>query len=106
MKSQSNAIAIQILDKEYMIACPEEEREALMQSAKYLDERMKETRDGGRVLGTERMAVMTALNIVHEYLRQEDAKEESERVVSESIERLREKIDGVLGRRREEERVD
>ena len=68
MREQSNPVGIKILDKEYMITCPEDEKEALVASARYLDRRMKEARDGGKVLGTERMAVMTALNIVHDLL--------------------------------------
>ncbi len=100
MNDQSSAIAIQILDKEYMIACPEEERDELLVSAKYLDERMKETRDGGKVLGAERMAVMTALNIVHEYLQQQREKEDTERTVSDGIRHLEDKIETVLRARR------
>lgn len=99
MKSQSNAIAIQILDKEYMIACPEEEREALMQSAKYLDERMKETRDGGRVLGTERMAVMTALNVIHEFTRDRQAHERNVAETAAAIRTLEGKLASAIPRR-------
>ena len=57
MNSPPDAVSITILDKEYMVACPQEEREDLLMSARYLDQRMKETRDNGKVLGTERMAV-------------------------------------------------
>ena len=77
MSAQPNSVTITILDKEYMVSCPEEEREDLLQSAQYLDQRMKETRDNGKVLGTERMAVMTALNIVNELLRQQREKRAS-----------------------------
>lgn len=107
MSDQSKSIAIQILDKEYMIACPEEERDELLLSANYLDERMKETRDGGKVLGAERMAVMTALNIVHEYLQQRRQKDESEQAVNSGIRHLEDKIETVLrARRHSEEGVD
>lgn len=98
MTNQSNAIAIQILDKEYMVACPEDAREELLESARYLDERMKETRDAGKVLGLERMAVMTALNIVHELLQHRREHETHSKGVSDSISNLTNKIEAALSR--------
>lgn len=106
MREQSNPVGIKILDKEYMITCPEDEKEALVASARYLDRRMKEARDGGKVLGTERMAVMTALNIVHDLLIQQKEKDDIERDVGTRVKNLEEKIDVALGRRIEAEQVD
>lgn len=106
MREQSNPVGIKILDKEYMVSCPEDEKEALVASARYLDQRMKEARDGGKVLGTERMAVMTALNIVHDLLIQQKEKEDIERDVGARVKSLEEKIDVALGRRVAEEELD
>ena len=106
MSAQPNAIAITILDKEYMVSCPEEEREDLLLSAQYLDQRMRETRDNGKVLGTERMAVMTALNIVNELLRQQREKDQVEQSVNDCVRSLQSKIDQALSRRHLEEGVD
>lgn len=66
----SNAlpINISILDKEYKIACPAGEQSALLASADYLDKKMREVRDSGSIIGSERIAVITALNIAHELL--------------------------------------
>ena len=66
----SNALPINItiLDKEYKIACPEGEQSALLDSASYLDKKMREVRDSGSIIGSERIAVITALNITHELL--------------------------------------
>jgi cell division protein ZapA len=64
----NQAVSITILDKEYLIACPEEERHDLMRSADYLDRKMREIRDAGKIIGTERIAVMAALNLAHELL--------------------------------------
>ena len=66
----SNAlpINISILDKEYKIACPSGEQSALLASAEYLDNKMREVRDGGSIIGSERIAVIAALNIAHELL--------------------------------------
>jgi cell division protein ZapA len=61
-------IRISILDKEYKIACPSGEQPALLASAEYLDRKMREIRDGGKVIGSERIAVITALNIAHDLL--------------------------------------
>ena len=98
MTTSPDAIAIQILDKEYMVACPPEEREDLIESARYLDERMRETRDAGKVLGTERMAVMTALNIVHELLQHQREKADTERSFNSLLDGLQSKIEAALTR--------
>lgn len=68
MKASSNGVTISILGKELMVACPENERESLAAAARYLDERMREIQDSGKVIGAERCAVMTALNLTNELL--------------------------------------
>lgn len=59
---------VYILGKEYPIACSPEEEHELLIAARYLDEKMRSIRDGARIIGTERVAVMAALNIAHELL--------------------------------------
>lgn len=67
-------VKIYILDREFMIACPTEERESLLQSAAMLNQKMQEIRDKGKVVGMDRIAVLAALNLAHELLRlQQDA---------------------------------
>lgn len=61
-------VTVRILDREYQIACREDEREDLQAAAELVHERMHETRSQGKVIGTDRIAVMTALNIAHELL--------------------------------------
>ena len=74
--SSSNSVTVQILDKEYSIICPQEERSNLVSAARYLDGKMREIRSSGKVIGADRIAVMAALNITHEMLhRQEDRAE-------------------------------
>ena len=65
----SEAIDVVIMGKEYRIACSDEERDALLESVALLDQRMRGIRDAGKVIGIERIAVMAALNIAHEYLK-------------------------------------
>lgn len=61
-------VTVIIMDKEYRVACPPDERDALLASASLLNERMREIRDSGKVIGAERIGVMAALNIAHELL--------------------------------------
>ena len=84
-------VNVEILDKEYVVSCPEEERDALLASAKQLNDRMRQVRDSGKVLGTERMAVITALNIMHELNQQAREQEDSGRILGDEIRRLTEK---------------
>jgi cell division protein ZapA len=60
---------ITILGREFKVACKENEREELSEAVALLDRRMREIRDAGKVTGTDRIAVMTALNFAHELLR-------------------------------------
>lgn len=62
------SLDVSILGREYRVACPEGERERLLQSATFLDRKMREVRDSGKVNGGERIAVMAALNIAHDYI--------------------------------------
>ena len=77
-----------------MVACPYEERSALLDSAEFLNGRMREIRDSGKVVGHDRIAVMVALNLANELmrLRNRDAKLESE--VGGRVRALRERVEG------------
>lgn len=61
-------IDVTILDRQYRVACPDEEREELMASVAYLDKKMREIKGTGKIAGADRVAVMAALNITHELL--------------------------------------
>ena len=66
--ADAKTIEISILGRTYKIACEDDEREALMQAVAYLDGKMGEIKKAGKVSGTDRIAVMAALNIAHELL--------------------------------------
>jgi len=68
MADGAKTIEISILGRNYKIACKEGEREALLEAVTYLDGKMSEIRNAGKVTGTDRIAVMAALNIAHEFL--------------------------------------
>jgi cell division protein ZapA len=61
-------VTVHILDKEYQVACRPDEREPLINSAQYLDRKMKEIRDSRKLIGADRIAVMAALNITNDLL--------------------------------------
>ncbi|WP_455365491.1 cell division protein ZapA [Kaarinaea lacus] len=100
MTVQANMVpvTIRILDKEYQIACSEEERHSLLDSARYLDERMKEIRNTGKVIGSERVAVMAALNITHDLLQSRLLEQNNVAVDNAKIKNLQEKIETALTR--------
>lgn len=57
-----------ILDREFRVACPEDEQAELLEAVSYLDKKMREVRDTGKIISIERIAIMAALNIAHELL--------------------------------------
>ncbi|MDH3526787.1 MAG: cell division protein ZapA [Gammaproteobacteria bacterium] len=71
MSKGPNAVKVHILDKEYLVSCPEEEKDALLSSAKFLNDKMADIRASGKVVGIDRIAVMTALNLAHNVLEAE-----------------------------------
>lgn len=71
--SRSVTLDVTILGRDFKIACKESEREELGAAVTFLDRRMREIRDGGKVTGGERIAVMAALNIANELLRERKA---------------------------------
>lgn len=91
----SNTLTVHILDKEYCITCPPEERQNLQQTARYLNERLRDIRHSGKVIGTERIVVMTALNMAHELLqlkKQPVGDKEQQAQISELINRADETL--------------
>lgn len=64
----NKTLDIKLLDRELRVACPEEERGELLDAVAYLDRRMREIRDAGKIASVERIALMAALNITHELL--------------------------------------
>ena len=93
----SKAVVVTILDKEYQIACPPEERQALRNAATELDQRMRNIRNTGNVIGLDRIAVMAALNLCHELQQIQGAGDASDIALDkETLSRLKKKIDKAL----------
>jgi len=89
-------INVKILDKEYRVACGEGEQDSLHDSARFLDQRMREIRGAGKVIGTERIAVMAALNLAYEILDQKTTKDDSSQAVLKRLRTMQDKIDLAL----------
>lgn len=68
MTSKGKTLDVTIMGRNYKVACTDEERESLLAAVAYLDGKMNEIKDAGRVASAERIAVMAALNMSHELL--------------------------------------
>ena len=66
--SEAKSLQVTIMGREFRVACPDEEQAGLLEAVDYLNKKMLEIRDAGKVIGLERIAIMAALNIAHEYL--------------------------------------
>lgn len=97
MANDTSTLEVYILDKPYLISCPENERESLRSAAQFLDRRMRDIRSAGKVLGLERVAVIAGLNLAHELLdaRQKATAESTQR---QELGRLIERLDRTLGK--------
>jgi cell division protein ZapA len=91
-------VSVRIMEKEYVIACPYDERSALLDAAEFLNARMREIRDSGRVVGIDRIAVMAALNLAHEYLKGKDRESRLDNGVGQRVRALRERVESALGK--------
>jgi cell division protein ZapA len=89
-------IMVQILDKDYRVACQDGQQDSLLASARFLDQKMREIRAGGRVIGTDRIAVMTALNLAHELLDLQRERDQISDSFGRRIKALREKVEVAL----------
>lgn len=96
MSSQVRPVTITILEKEYLISCREDERDQLHTAVAFLNDKMRELKNSGKVVGTERIAVMAALNLASELLSRRSETDELSTSVDSAIRRLSSKIDAAL----------
>lgn len=88
IQPQTQTVTVYILDKEYHVVCPTEERTNLERAAAYLDGKMREIRRSGKVIGAERIAVLAALNITHDFQQCTRQLEEVSNMNGEQMEQL------------------
>jgi cell division protein ZapA len=86
-------LSVHILGKDYQVACPEEDQDALLRAASELDRRMRAIRQSGNVIGVERIAVMAALNLSNEVL---TGQQQIRDVDQEVVDNLHSRIDEAL----------
>lgn len=98
MSDRMVRVSVRILEKEYQVACLPEERAELLDSAEHVNAKMREIRDGGSIVGVDRIAVMTALNLAHELLKLRGRGEVVNADVGQKIRQLRERAEAALSR--------
>jgi cell division protein ZapA len=94
--SASDPISVQILDKEYLIACPPAEAEDLQRAATLLNQRLKQIREQGKVMGTERLLIMAALNMANELSKGATREERSTAELGTRMRGMRERVERAL----------
>jgi cell division protein ZapA len=93
---KNTTVSVKILEKEYQVACPEDQVDALTASARYLDRQMSEIRDTGKVFGLDRIAVMAALNIANELIANKGQVAEVSELVDDKVADLTERVSAAL----------
>ena len=96
MTQQLAQVSVRILDKEYQVACPAEERTDLLDSAEILNSKMREIRDSGRIVGLDRIAVMAALNMANDLIHAKARDQELEGGISDRLKLISDRVDNVL----------
>jgi len=92
----SGPVSIHILDKEYLIACPPEERDDLLAAATYLNVRLREIREGGKVIGSERQVMMAALNMANELSKSRGREQRVNADMGARVKNMRERVERAL----------
>lgn len=101
MNDRTARVSIRILEKEYQVACPVEERTDLLDAAEYLNSKMREIRESGAVMGLDRIAVMAALNLSNELLKLKKSggvSSEGEAELVDKMRLLRERVESAITR--------
>lgn len=96
--NEPTRVSVRLLEKEFMVSCAHDERADLLDSAEFLNSKMREIRDSGKVVGLDRIAVMAALNLAHEVLKNRERGGTTEEV-GQRIRSLRERVETALARK-------
>jgi cell division protein ZapA len=101
MSDKHTTVSVRILEKEYQVACPDDEVDALTASARYLDSQMAEIRDTGKVFGVDRIAVMAALNIANELLSNKGQATAVSNFMEDKVQSLAERVSSALAEQKQ-----
>ncbi len=94
--SFTEQIEIQLLGRSYKLACSAEEKDTLQQAAQRLDSEMRKIHEQGRTFGSERIAIMAALNIAHELVQLESQHTLLKTGLSQRIQQLQLSAEAIL----------
>jgi cell division protein ZapA len=94
--STSEPVALRLIDREFHIACAPEEREGLLEAASFLDRKMRELRANAKAPGFDRLAVLAAISVTHEYLALRKQHSGADQGVTEGLAALRRKLEAAL----------
>jgi len=95
-REAARPLSVRILEKDYFVACAADERSELLDSAEFLNNRMREIRDSGKIVGLDRIAVMAALNLAHEVIRLRANSTGNEQEFGHRLKTLRERVENSL----------
>jgi cell division protein ZapA len=96
MKSSLQGVKVAIMGREFSVACLPHEEQDLIDAARYLDEKMQDIQRSGKIIGTERCAIMAALNITNDLIKERKTTDQSDEIATR-LQSLQEKIDDAMG---------
>jgi cell division protein ZapA len=94
--SSSEPVALRLIDREFLIACAPEEREGLLEAASVLDRKMRDLRANAKAPSFDRLAVLAAISVTHEFLALRKQHESQEQRFSLGLAALRQRLDAAL----------
>lgn len=103
--SQPINTTIEILGKHYPIRCQESEYESLLQAAEYINRKMRDVQVSGKAINLERIAIITALNIAHEFLQLDQQKDGLMSKINHRITLLQHKFEAAINNAKQTELV-
>lgn len=96
MADENVTVTVKLLDREFLVGCKPDEREGLLAAVEHLKQKMREIRHASRSPGYDRIAVLAALDITHQYLMLQRSQQTISSNAGEQIAMLRRKLEGAL----------
>ncbi|MFA5684325.1 MAG: cell division protein ZapA [Lysobacteraceae bacterium] len=92
----SEPVGIRLLDREYLVGCPPEEKDGLLAAAALIDRQLRDVRAAHRNAGQDRIFVLAALNLAHELIQLRQSEGHSREALRRSLGELNQRLDGLL----------
>ncbi|MBU6459371.1 MAG: cell division protein ZapA [Proteobacteria bacterium] len=93
---ENQDLTVLVMGREFRISCPENEREALLASVDMLNSRMLDIKKAGGVPGNERVAILAALQIAHEFYSRKVSKSLDVAEIQSKIKAMQGNLDSVI----------